>query len=99
MGECMECKMEERIKALENWKADSKKFHSDFYDWQRKQIERDARLDVTLATMDTNLKKVVKWQEDQMQKPGKLLDGAKEKALYTIAGAFVMWILAGMPGL
>lgn len=99
MPECAECKMEERIKALETWKADSKKFHNDFYDWQRKEIERAARLDVTLETMDTNLKKVVKWQERQIEKPEKFLDGAKEKALYAAGGAFIMWILAGMPGL
>ena len=99
MGECTECKMEGRITALENWKEESKKFHNNFYDWQRKQIERDTRRDVTLENMDANLKKVVKWQERQIEKPEKFLDKAKEKALYAAGGAFVMWILAGMPGL
>ena len=39
------CAMEPRIRALEDWKSESKKFHNTFYDWQREQIARDAKLD------------------------------------------------------
>ena len=31
-------RLEGRIKALEEWREDSKDFHAKFYDWQREQI-------------------------------------------------------------
>ena len=42
-------RLEGRIKALEDWQQDSKKFHNSFYDWQREQIARDAKLDEQLS--------------------------------------------------
>ena len=58
-----EAKLEARIEALEDWQKDSKKFHHDFYDWQRTQIARDATLDEKLSNMDANIKKVLATQE------------------------------------
>ena len=37
--------LEKRIEALEAWQRDSKQFHNLFYDWQREQIAREAKLD------------------------------------------------------
>ena len=44
-------RLEGRIKALEDWQQDSKKFHNSFYDWQREQIAREAKLDEQAATV------------------------------------------------
>ena len=66
--------MEPRIKALEDWRGESKKFHNTFYDWQRDQIARDSRLDVQLNDIETNLKKLVAWQDAQRDKPGRRWD-------------------------
>ena len=52
IGKAEAAKLEGRIKALEDWREDSKDFHAKFYDWQREQIARDARLDEKLSGMD-----------------------------------------------
>lgn len=48
IGKAAAALLEKRIEDLEAWQRDSKKFHRDFYDWQRTQIARDARLDEQL---------------------------------------------------
>ena len=35
IGKAEAAKLEGRIKALEEWREDSKDFHAKFYDWQR----------------------------------------------------------------
>ena len=98
MNECKQvqdgCPMEPRIKALEDWKGESKKFHNTFYDWQRGQIARDARLDVQLGDIETNLKKLVAWQDAQRDKPEKRLDSIMEKIVLCVVAAVVGYILA-----
>lgn len=86
--------MELRIKALENWKSESKKFHNTFYDWQKEQIARDARLDVQLGGIEENLKKLVSWQDAQRDKPAKRLDSITEKIVLCLVAAVVGYILA-----
>ena len=71
IGKAAGARLEGRIKALEDWREDSKDFHAKFYDWQREQIARDAKLDERLSTMDKNIGKLVSWQEGQQAKPAK----------------------------
>ena len=47
--------LKKRIDDLEEWRNKSSKFHEDFYDWQRTQIARDAKLDEQLKNMDNNI--------------------------------------------
>lgn len=98
MSECKQtqdtCPMEPRIKALEDWKEESKKFHSTFYDWQRDQIARDSRLDVQLNSMENDLKKLVAWQDAQRDKPARRLDAITEKVVLCLVAAVVGYILA-----
>lgn len=98
MNECKQaqegCPMEPRIKALEDWKSESKKFHNTFYDWQKEQIARDARLDVQLGGIEENLKKLVSWQDAQRDKPAKRLDSIAEKIVLCLVAAVVGYILA-----
>lgn len=98
MNECKQvqdgCPMEPRIKALEDWKSESKKFHNTFYDWQRDQIARDARLDVQLCGIEANLKKLVSWQDTQRDRPAKRLDSITEKIVLCLVAAVVGYILA-----
>ena len=97
MNDCKQaqdgCPMELRIKALENWKSESKKFHNTFYDWQKEQIARDARLDVQLGGIEENLKKLVSWQDAQRDKPAKRLDSITEKIVLCLVAAVVGYIL------
>lgn len=90
------CPMEPRIRALEDWKGESKKFHNTFYDWQRDQIARDSRLDVQLSGIEANLEKLVAWQDTQRDKPARRWDTLVEKVLLAIVAAVVGFILAQM---
>ena len=87
-------KLEARIEALEDWKKDSKKFHHDFYDWQRTQIARDATLDEKLSNMDANIKKVLATQEACAMKPGRRWDAIVDKAIWAVLAAVIAFFLA-----
>lgn len=94
IGKAEAAKLEGRIKALEEWKADSKKFHTDFYSWQNKQAERDGKLDEQLRTMDENIKKVLATQEACSLKPGKRWDAIVDKAIWAVLAAVIAFVLA-----
>lgn len=87
-------RLEGRIKALEAWREDSKDFHAKFYDWQRQQIARDARLDEKLSGMDENIKKVLAKQEECELKPGKRWDAIVDKAIWAVLAAVIAFVLA-----
>ena len=87
-------RLEGRIKALEDWREDSKDFHAKFYDWQREQIARDARLDEKLNGMDTNIKKVLAKQESCELKPAKRWDAIVDKAIWAVLAAVIAFVLA-----
>lgn len=92
--ECNDCIMEPRIRALEDWKSESKKFHNTFYDWQRDQIARDSRLDVQLSGIESNLKKLVAWQDAQRDRPARRLESIAEKVVLCVVAAVVGYVLA-----
>lgn len=87
-------RLEGRIEALEKWQADSKKFHNDFYDWQRTQIAREAKLDEQLSSMNKNIEKVLKTQEACAMKPGKRWDDIVDKVIWAFLAAIITFILA-----
>lgn len=98
IGKAEAAKLEGRIKALENWQAGSKDFHEKFYDWQRAQIARDAKLDEKLGNMDTNIQKLLQKQEICDAKPAKRWDAIVDKIIWAILAAFIAFIL-GRAGL
>ena len=89
-------KLEGRIKALEDWKQDSKKFHNSFYDWQREQIAREAKLDEQLSNMNRNIQKLLDKQEEDNAKPGKLMDMLKSNAIWAILAAVIGFFLSNL---
>ena len=94
IGKAEAAKLEGRIKALENWQAGSKDFHEKFYDWQRQQIARDARLDEKLSGMDANIKKVLAKQESCELKPAKRWDAIVDKAIWAVLAAVIAAVMA-----
>lgn len=94
IGKAEATKLEGRIRALEEWREDSKDFHSKFYDWQREQIARDATLDEKLSNMDANIKKVLEKQEACELKPGKRWDAIVDKAIWAVLAAVIAFVLA-----
>ena len=93
IGKAAAAKLEARIDALERWQEDSKKFHNSFYDWQREQIARDAKLDEKLNNMDKNIEKLLGKQEAADAKPGKFLDTLKSNAAWAIIAAVLGFVL------
>lgn len=94
IGKAEAAKLEGRIKALEDWREDSKDFHAKFYDWQREQIARDARLDEQLSNMDKNINKLVAWQEGQQAAPKRRWDAIVDKAIWAVLAAVIAFVLA-----
>lgn len=94
IGKAAAAKLEARIESLEKWQADSKKFHNDFYDWQRTQIARDAKLDEKLSNMDKNITKVLAQQEACAMKPVKRWDAIVDKIIWAVLAAVIAFILA-----
>ena len=89
-------RLEGRIKALEDWQQDSKKFHNSFYDWQREQIAREAKLDEQLSNMNRNIQKLLDKQEEDDAKPGKLMDTLKSNAIWAILAAIIGFFLGNL---
>ena len=87
-------RLEGRIKALEEWREDTKDFHAKFYDWQRQQIAREAKLDEQLSNMNRNIQKLLDKQEEDNAKPGKLMDMLKSNAIWAILAAVIGFVLA-----
>lgn len=94
IGKTEAAKLEGRIKALEDWRKDSKDFHEKFYDWQREQIAREAKLDEQLSVMNKNLNKLVLWQENQQSAPKKRWDAIVDKVIWMILAAIIAFVLA-----
>ena len=94
IGKAVAAKLEARIESLEHWRDDSKKFHENFYDWQRGQIRREAGLDEKLSNMEKSLNKLVSRQEACDQKPGKRWDAIVDKAIWAVVAAVIAFALA-----
>ena len=51
-------------------------------------------MDVQLSGIETNLKKLVAWQDAQRDKPARRMDALVEKVLLAVVAAVVGFILA-----
>lgn len=94
IGKAAALKLEMRIEQLEKWQESSREFHESFYNWQRSQIARDAKLDEQLKAMNANLEKVVEYQEGQKSKPGNRWDAIVDKAIWAVLAAIIAFVLA-----
>lgn len=88
--------LEMRVKSLEEWKGNSKKFHEDFYNWQREQIARESALDVKINTLVQNVEKLVKRQEQEDQKPAKMWSKVIETVVTIVVSAVVGGVLVAI---
>ena len=88
--------LRKRIEDLEEWREKSSKFHNDFYDWQRTQIDRDARVDEKLNMIGTSVNKVIKWQEDQQMQPAKRWESVVDKIIMLTIGAVFALVVSQM---
>lgn len=107
IGKAEAAKLEGRIKALEEWKDDSKKFHNDFYQWKNEQTARDARLDEKftaisqdMSDVKSDIKEVLETQKACSAKNGSRWESIKDKVIVGVltsvltAGALALLVLA-----
>lgn len=100
-------KLEGRVKALEEWKDDSKKFHNDFYQWKNEQTARDARLDEKftaisqdMSDVKSDIKEVLETQKACSAKNGSRWESIKDKVIVGVmtsvltAGVLALLVLA-----
>ena len=83
----------ERVDRLEEWRDKSSRFQADFYDWQREQIARDARLDEQLKSMNSNIAKVLARQESQQAKPARRWENMMDKVIWAVLAAVIAFLL------
>ena len=107
IGKAEAAKLEGRVKALEEWKDDSKRFHEDFYKEQRARAERDGKIDEQLSNMNkdmaevkSDVKQVLETQQACAQKAGGRWESIKDKVIVGVltsvltAGALALLVLA-----
>ena len=96
IGKAAAALLEKRIEDLEAWQKDSKKFHNDFYDWQRAQIARDAKLDEQLSNMNKNISKLLTQQESCVLKNGRRWDSIVDKIIWAVLAALLAAVLTSI---
>lgn len=77
-----------RVKALEEWKEDSKRFHEDFYKEQKERAKRDGMIDQQLSTITSDMtevkadiKEVLETQKACAAKSGSRWESIKDKVI------------------
>ena len=94
IGKAAAAKLEARIDALEHWQNESERFHADFYKEQKARAERDGKIDEQLRNIDSNINKLVAWQETQQSSPKKRWDAIVDKLIWAVLAAVVAFLLA-----
>lgn len=89
-------RLEYRVQALEGWRENSRKFHEDFYDWQRGQIARESTLDEKINTLVSNVEKLVERQEQDDQMPAKMWNKVIETVVTIVVSAVVGGVLVAI---
>lgn len=107
IGKAEAAKLEGRIKALEEWKDDSKRFHEDFYKEQKERAKRDGMIDQQLSTITSDMtevkadiKEVLETQKACAAKSGSRWESIKDKVIVGVltsvltAAALALLVLA-----
>lgn len=96
IGKEAAARLEMRIETLEKWRDSSREFHQKFYEWQRGQIRREAKLDEKLSNMESNIGKLVARQEAQDQLPKRRWDAMADRVIWSLLAACIAFFLARM---
>ena len=91
--------LKKRIEDLEEAQTKSSKFREDFYNWQKEQIvfqtqtvEQIKAMNAKSDTTNAKIDKVIKWQEDQQQKPAKRWETIVDKVVMLFVGAIAAYV-------
>ncbi len=86
--------LEQRVGNLEEGQEREEKFRKMYYEDRERRIERDAKMDAKIECIDTNVSKLVARQEELDNKPNKLLDSIKDKAVWMVIAALIGFALS-----
>lgn len=96
IGKAEAAKLEGRIKALEEWKDDSKRFHEDFYKEQKERAKRDGMIDQQLSTITSDMtevkadvKEVLETQKACAAKSGSRWESIKDKVIVGVLTSII----------
>lgn len=84
--------IETRLKTIEEKQVREDTFRTEFYNYQRDQIEHDVRIDERMKSIDDKLITLVSWQEEQKSKPIKRWDGLIDKILWFVIGSVLAYL-------
>lgn len=100
-----DCPLVPRVEALEKANEQHSRTHREIFKRlgdtetdtavQQKHMEN---IDKSLEEIKDGQKSILQKVESLEAKPGKRWDGLVDKLLFTAAGAALMWIASGMPG-
>lgn len=92
--------LKKRIEDLEESQTKSSKFREDFYNWQRElivfqtqTIEQFKSIAEKSEVTNAKLDKVIKWQEEQQQRPAKRWESIVDKLIMLFVGAICTYVL------
>lgn len=86
--------LEERVRSLELNQEKESEFRDAYYAEQRTRIHRDAGLDAKIDDISEKVGKLVRWQEEQQNRPARRWDGIVDKLVWAIVGAVAAFFLA-----
>lgn len=86
--------LEQRVDSLEKGQEREEAFRKTYYADRERRIERDAKLDVKISDIDANVSKLVARQEELDNKPNKLVDSIKDKAIWMVIAAVLTLALS-----
>lgn len=96
IGKAEAAKLEGRIKSLEEWKDDSKRFHEDFYKEQKERAKRDGMIDQQLSTITSDMtevkadvKEVLETQKACAAKSGSRWESIKDKVIVGVLTSII----------
>lgn len=94
---CMEnCSVLPRVEALERKSEKHQDTHEEIEKRLRDVEKAEAVKEEALTSINGKLDKLVEWQEEQRDKPGKRWDGLVEKIIWAVCGGVVAFLLSGI---
>lgn len=93
-----DCPMASRIEALEADSRHNKEAHKEFYSGAEASRTASALLEEKVKQIKADTEEIKENVQALKDKPGKRWESLVGYVLSAIAGAFILWLASGMPG-
>ncbi len=94
-----ECSMLPRIEALERDNERNKEAHKEFYAKFETSHTAVALIEARIGQIKADTEEIKESVRELKDKPGKRWESLVGYALSALAGAFLLWLSSGMPGI